>query len=98
MNFLFPETIRNMWRATAGSWWTESSVSPIWTIPVYVPCDVESLASKFHEIYQAEAKRQGDVRHKDAYTDLPENIKEFDRVLARYVLLNFVPLAQGAEK
>jgi hypothetical protein len=48
--------------------------------------DVESLSAKFHEIYQAEAKRQGDVRHKDAYADLPENIKEFDRVLARYVI------------
>lgn len=47
---------------------------------------VETLAAKFHEIYQQEAKRQGDVRHKDAYGDLPENIKEFDRVLARYVL------------
>ena len=48
--------------------------------------DVESLSAKFHEIYQAEAKRQGDMRHKDAYDDLPENIKEFDRVLARYVI------------
>lgn len=33
-----------------------------------------------------EAKRQGDVRHKDKYQDLPENIKEFDRVLARFIL------------
>lgn len=47
---------------------------------------VEKLAAKFHNIYQAEAKRQGDVRHIDAYDDLPENIKEFDRVLAREVL------------
>lgn len=36
-------------------------------------------------------KRQGDVRHKDAYADLPENIKEYDRVLARYVLAMFAP-------
>jgi formylmethanofuran dehydrogenase subunit E len=47
---------------------------------------IEQLAAKFHEIYQQEAKRQGDVRHKDNYADLSENIKEFDRVLARYVL------------
>jgi hypothetical protein len=56
------------------------------------PRGVETLAAKFHEIYQVEAKRQGAVRHKDAYADLPENIKEFDRVLARYVLNN---LAEG---
>lgn len=46
---------------------------------------VEELAAKFHELYQQEAKRQGDVRHVDDYADLSENIKEFDRVLARYV-------------
>jgi hypothetical protein len=51
-----------------------------------VPRDVEELSALFHEIYQAEAKRQGDVRHKDSYSELPERIKEFDRVLARYVL------------
>ena len=51
--------------------------------------EIESLAAKFHEIYQQEAKRQGDVRHKDKYEDLSENIKEFDRVLARYVLKTY---------
>jgi hypothetical protein len=51
----------------------------------------EALAEAFHNVYQAEAKRQGDVRHKDAYADLPENIKEYDRVLARYVLAMFAP-------
>jgi hypothetical protein len=50
---------------------------------------VEKLAAQFHEIYQAEAKRQGDVRHKDKYEDLPENIKEFDRVLVQFVLNQF---------
>lgn len=59
--------------------------------------DVEVLAREFHNVYQDEAKRQGDVRHHDDYDDLAENIKEFDRVLARYVLLNFVPRSQ-AEK
>ena len=52
----------------------------------------ESLARQFHEIYQKESKRQGDVRHQDSYDDLPENIKEFDRVLARFVLANFRPV------
>ena len=47
--------------------------------------DIEKLSAKFHNIYQQEARRQGDVRHKDKYEDLSENIKEFDRVLARYV-------------
>ena len=47
---------------------------------------IENLAREFHEVYQREAKRQGDVRHKDNYDELPENIKEFDRALARYVL------------
>lgn len=47
---------------------------------------VEALSRKFHEVYQREAKRQGDVRHEDRYEDLSEDVKEFDRVLARYVL------------
>jgi len=50
---------------------------------------VEHLAKKFHEVYQKEAVRQGDVRHASEFEDLPENIKKFDRVLARYVLRNF---------
>lgn len=32
-----------------------------------------------------EAKRQGDVRHKDAYADLSEPVKDFDRALVRWV-------------
>jgi len=51
-----------------------------------VKYDEEGLAAEFHDIYQQEARRQGDVRHADEYADLPENVKEFDRVLARYVL------------
>jgi len=65
----------------------EAAQSP--TFEESLPLQVELLAKEFHYIYQQEAKRQGDVRHKDAYADLPENIKEFDRVLARYVLANF---------
>ena len=42
--------------------------------------DVEELAAKSHEIYQQEAKRQGDVRHKDAYADFAG---EYQRVRPR---------------
>ncbi len=48
--------------------------------------DVERLAAEFHAIYQAEARRQGDVRHPDDYATLPERVKDFDRVLARHAL------------
>lgn len=53
--------------------------------------EVEELSRKFHDIYQQEAKRQADlgidkVRHPDNYDDLPERTKEYDRVLARYVI------------
>lgn len=53
--------------------------------------DIEELSSKFHDVYIAEAKRQGDCRHPERYKDLAENIREYDRVLARYVLKNFTP-------
>jgi hypothetical protein len=46
---------------------------------------LEALARQLHEIYQAEARRQGDVRHQDSYDELPDNVKEFDRVLARFI-------------
>jgi len=51
--------------------------------------DLEILSSQFHDVYIKEAKRQGDCRHKDKYEDLEENIKEYDRVLARHVLKNY---------
>jgi hypothetical protein len=47
---------------------------------------IEALSAQFHAIYQQEASRQGDVRHPTAYTDLKENTKEFDRVLARFIM------------
>jgi len=56
----------------------------------YYSENIELLSKTFHEIYQKEAKRQGDVRHKDDYYELPENIKDFDRVLARYVAEKFI--------
>lgn len=47
---------------------------------------VEKIAKRFHEVYQEEAKRQGNIRHDDNYNKLPQNIKEFDRALAKFVL------------
>ena len=55
------------------------------------PERVERLARDFHTVYQKEARRQGDTRHPDDFDALPENIKDFDRVLARYVLDRFQP-------
>ena len=52
---------------------------------------VEALSARLHEIYQAEAHRRGDVRHADAYEDLPDATKEWDRVLARWILTWWVP-------
>ena len=48
--------------------------------------EIEELSVKLHEIYQIEAKRQGDVRHSDDYYSLSENTKEYDRVLARFII------------
>lgn len=56
--------------------------------------NVEVLASQLHAIYMKEAERQDDVRHVKEYADLPENIKEFDRVLARFILKKFNPKSQ----
>ena len=53
--------------------------------------DVEELSARFHDIYQKEAHRRGDVRHADAYADLSDATKEWDRVLARWVIAHFVP-------
>lgn len=47
---------------------------------------IEELAAELHEVYMKEATRHGDVRHAEDYNDLPENIKEFDRALARFIL------------
>lgn len=52
---------------------------------------VEALAARLHDIYQVEAHRRGDVRHADAYDDLPDDTKEWDRVLARWILTHWAP-------
>jgi len=46
--------------------------------------DIERAAAGAHEAYQREAHRRGDVRHADAYADLPDATKEWDRVLCRW--------------
>lgn len=53
--------------------------------------DLEELSSRLHDIYQKEAKRQGRSFHPDPYSELSEEVKEFDRVLACWILLNWVP-------
>lgn len=52
---------------------------------------VEAMSEAFHFVYQREAERQqrqmaDTIRHPDAYNDLPEHTKDYDRALALYVL------------
>lgn len=61
------------------------------TSPNHLEEAVEKLSREFHAIYQKEARRQAgtgddEVRHPDDYDALEEHTKEYDRVLARYVL------------
>jgi hypothetical protein len=59
--------------------------------------DIEELSSRLHDIYQKEAHRRGDVRHADAYVDLSEPTKEWDRVLARWIVNHFEPKFDPAD-
>lgn len=52
---------------------------------------VELLSARLHDIYQAEAHRRGDIRHADSYDDLPDDTKEWDRVLARWIVHHWEP-------
>lgn len=52
---------------------------------------VETLAAEIHNVYQREAERQKDVRHPDDYDELPENLKDYDRALAKWVVRRFRP-------
>lgn len=47
--------------------------------------DVEARSADAHAVYQKEAHKRGDVRHAEAYDDLSEPTKEWDRVLVRWV-------------
>ena len=53
--------------------------------------ELEKLAAQLHEVYMQEARRQGDVRHHERYRNLPENTKDFDRALARWIIANYEP-------
>lgn len=53
--------------------------------------DLEALSARLHDLYQQEAHRRGDVRHADRYEDLPEATKEWDRVLARWIVRHWTP-------
>lgn len=78
--------------------WVESKISDfLYSVGTRVPApsaereaepmdELDQLAAELHWVYQAEAKRQGDVRHPERYADLPENIKQYDRVLAKFIL------------
>jgi hypothetical protein len=59
--------------------------------------NVEKLSARLHDIHQKEAARQGDKRHHDSYDELSEPIKEFDRVLARWILKHWTPTFDGDE-
>lgn len=54
--------------------------------------DIENLASRLHQVYQEELKRQGKKsKYSDFYTELPEDIKDLDRALARYINSFIIP-------
>jgi hypothetical protein len=39
---------------------------------------------KIHAIYQQEARRQGDMRHRESFDDLPEHIQNYDHAFVNY--------------
>ena len=59
--------------------------------------DVNTLARLLHFVYQQTAKDLDDVRHPDAYDDLEDHIKEYDRAIARFVLEMFVLKADASK-
>jgi hypothetical protein len=49
--------------------------------------EIETLAYDLHDVYNRELDRQGvSSKHARDYIDLPENIKDLDRALARFIL------------
>jgi hypothetical protein len=59
------------------------------------PLLVEKLAEQFHSVYMVEVRRQdAPFCHPDAYSELDEGVKDFDRALALFVLENLVDTKQ----
>jgi hypothetical protein len=55
--------------------WEDSAKAERERLAIYWE-DTEARAAEAHAAYQQEAHRRGDVRHADAYSDLPEATKE----------------------
>jgi len=53
--------------------------------------DIEQLSSRLHDIYQKQANASDVVRHSDNYEELSEHTKEYDRVLARWIVTHWSP-------
>ena len=72
----FHDMVESLIKSQAHSWVGEEG--DVW--------DVENLASRLHQVYQEELKRQGKKsKHSDFYSELSEGIKDLDRALARYI-------------
>lgn len=53
------------------------------------PATMEALAAWLHSVYQDEARRQmpgATLKYPDAYNELPEPVKDFDRALAIFIM------------
>ncbi len=59
--------------------------------------DIEALSARLHDVYQKEAHRRHDVRHSDAYENLSDDTKEWDRVLARWIVEHWRPTFDPSE-
>ncbi len=61
--------------------------------------DVENLASRFHQVYDHELKRQGKKsKHSKFFSQLPQEIADLDRALAKYVIEFVIPRTQMSEQ
>ena len=60
--------------------------------------NVEELASRFHKVYENELKRQGKKsKYSYFFSQLPKDIADLDRALARYVIEFVIPRCQYPE-
>ena len=57
--------------------------------------DIENLASRFHQVYEEELKRQGKKsKYSYFFHELPKDIADLDRALAKFVIEFVVPICQ----